>query len=707
MSLDKLASSAPLAQQETLDPHVAEVEYRGMYKTTVHKTVSVPSSLHGFALLQCLIRFLQVKTAEQFYSLYKYVTAVQGFINFLSARYKSSKSIPNTILQSYALHLSEEEKQVPSSIRTNMGLFSMMLQWCIDKPWFQTSPECDRVFILTVYAKKPSIPTNSMLDGTAPAMSELVEGKEFDDRDLLDSLIRFCFGFLSIFKKHREQIISNRGVKARLELAQATNNADIDWHFLRPNWDDYNEIFNAIVDSRDATLVERLLLSNQRFQDIFTSADEPDTLNELYLKLKTCIRGIGSLCFTDRLSDNSQYVTFEQLDIRSLLSPCEAEEICLRWLLGIDRIQHSGQQKLTLQDIELTPTHMTIEFLKRRSNEYQRESTSHKRRTYNYKLISYVLKLRQDFEQIFGQPDTGEQFFFQYDNPFARRQHHSSITYRPIIFACTPGNNLYEEIGSMFPRAKLFQEYFRLLVDENTAAHAESDSLQKSKNGEIFDKNEPLTRRLTASVIAQSRAIIDPEEPPIASSFDRRSKAEAAADGAAHSIRTSQEVYKNRSQTVHRLGQRAKFVATVGKLQEEDARRLSSLMNSTKVISLDNVNVLLGWDVSSFKPGDIDEFNKLINSAEQSGYNCAPFGWLSTPSSLERIVLVTPVTAALILSFIKGCQSELKDSVSLARSHAIILQLCYAKMVLNSFDRRTVADAREMLLQYDFPPAII
>lgn len=705
--MDNLASNEPLAQPEVLDPHVAEVEYRGMYKTTVRKTISVPSSLHGFVLLQCLVRFLQVKTTEGFYSLYKYVTAVQAFINYLNNSYKSSKSIPNTILQSYALHLSNEEKQVPSSIRANMGLFSVMLQWSIDKPWFRNLPENDRIFVLTVYAQKPSIPANSMLDGTAPAMSELVDGKEFDDRDLLDSLIRFCFGFLLIFKNHRDLITSNRRVKDRLELAQTSNNPDIDWRFLHPNWDDYNEIFNAIVNSRNATLVERLLLSNQRFQDTFMNAKEPGSLSELYLKLKTCIREIGSISFTDKLSANAQYVTFEQLDIKSLLSPCEAEEICLRWLLGIDRIQHSGQKKLTLKDIELTPTHVTIAFLKRRSNEYQRESTSHKRRTYNYKLISYALKLRENFEQSFGHSNTGERSFFQFDNPFARRQHHSSITYRPIILACTPGNNLYEEIGSMFPRAKLFQEYFRLLVDENTAAHADADSLLRSKNGSRHEKNEPLTRRLSANVIAQSRAIIDPEEPTVTSAFDRCSTEEAAADGAAHSIRTSQEVYKNRSQTAHRLGQRAKFVATVGKLQEEDARRLSSLINNTKIISIDNVNDLLGWDVSSFKPGDIDDFNKLINSAEENGYNCAPFGWLSNPTSWERIVIVTPVTAALILSFIKGCQSELKNPSSQARGHAIILQLCYAKMVLSSFDRRTIADGREILLLYDFPPAII
>lgn len=436
-------------------------------------------------------------------------------------------------------------------------------------------------------------------------------------------------------------------------------------------------------------------------------AKKPNTLGELYTKLKTCVREVGSLCFTHLLNDETQYVTFEQLDIRSLLSPCEAEEICLRWLLGIDRIQLSGQQQLTLQDIDLTPTHVTMSFLKRRSNESQRDSTSHKRKTYNYRVISYVLQLRERFEQFFSANNSDQQKFFQFDNPFARQQNHSSITFRPIILACTPGTNLYEEIGSIFPRAKLFQEYFRLLIDENTSANSETDKLHGSKEKKKPDTDSPLTRKLTANVIAQSRAIIDAEAPTASSAFNRRTKAEVAADGNAHSVKTSHEIYKNRSQTAHRLSQRSKFVGAVGKLQEEDARKLSSLMSNTSIITLDKVNDLLGWNVSSFKPNDIDDFNKLISTAEADGYNCAPFGWLSKPTSMERIVIVAPVTAALILSFIKGCQIELKHSSSQARNHAIIVQLCYAKMVLKSFDRRTIADGREMLEEFDFPPAII
>ncbi|WP_339100144.1 hypothetical protein WKQ99_17845 [Pseudomonas atacamensis] len=701
------ASNQSKQKTKSLDPHTAEVEYKGFYKSVVRRTVSIPTKLHGFVLLQCMIRYLQVKSSEGCFDLYKFVTRTQNLINYLNDNYENYKSIAGNILQNYANYLSDVEEQTTASIRTHMANYSVMLRWSIDQPWFQKLAEKDRIFVLSAYQKKPVIPKNSILDGTAPAMSELVKSKEYDDRDLLDSLIRFCFGFLLIFKRHRDLVTSNRRVKARLALAKSSKEPDIDWRFLHPNWDDYNEIFNAIVDSRDATLLERLLVSNQRFHSVIISAQNPSTLEELYTKLKTCVREVGSICFTHLLNDETQYVTFEQLDIRSLLSPCEAEEICIRWLLAIDRIQQIGQKELNIQDIEVTPTHLVITFSKRRSSESLRSSMSHKRKTFNYKLLSYVLELRKDFEERFGATEADERKFFQFDSPFARSQNHFSITFRPIILACTPGNNLYEEICSMFPRAKLFQEYFCELIDQNTTAHCNADKNQKVQNKRKPDTNSPLTRKLTANVVAQSRAIIDPEELTTRTPSHRSIRAEMAADGNAHSVKTSREIYKNRSQTAHRLNRRSKFVGAVGKLQEEDARKITALMEITNILTIEEVNDSLGWDVSSFKAKDIDDFNLLVAKAESNGYNCAPFGWLSKSLSMERIIIVTPVTAALILSFIKGCQNELKRSESVARSHAVIMQLCYANMVLKLFDKRTIADGREMLQEYDFPPAVI
>lgn len=703
-------SKAPLQNENIIasvtDPHVAHVHYKGVYKTIISKTISIPEKFHNFLLLQCIICYLQIMTARNSFNLYKFVTIARDFVLFLEAKYERSSSIPSNVLRNYALYLSDSKQLKPASIRSTLSALQEIFSWNVGRPDFKDQPEKERTFVLAVLAQKPSIPINKMLDGTAPSMSELVQSKEYDDLELLNSLIKFCFGFLIIFQNHRLIITGDRRVQARLNQAKNTKNPDIDWHFLYPDWEDYNEIFNAIVASREATLLERLLVSNQRFQDAFSEADRPCTLEELYEKLKTCVRGIGSIAFTNRLNEQSQYVTFEQLDIRSLLSPSEAEEICFRWLLAVDRIQQSGQKQLTLDDADITPTHVTLSFLKRRANEYQRDSTIHRAKTYNYRLIKAFTELRKTFEQDLSDKSISK-LFFQYENPFARVQHRTSISYRTIILACTPFTNIYNEISEAFPEAKLFQEYFNLLIQENTEARQSAFERTKSGDQTATSSANTSTRTLTANVVAQSRAIIDPEEPKPFSAFDRKAMLEAEADGAAHTVRTSQEVYRNRSQTAHRLGLRAKFVNSVGKLQEEDARRLSALMNMTALVTMSDVNEALGWDVSSFKREDIEEFNQLIEIAEADGYNCQPFGWLSKVGSQQRIIIITPVTAALINSYIQGCKQALKTSESQEKSRAIILQLCYAKLVLNSFDKRTIAEGRTLLKDYNFPPAII
>ncbi|MFK8399867.1 hypothetical protein M2D07_015270 [Pseudomonas sp. BGr12] len=688
-----------------LDPHVAHVEYKVNCKSTIKKSIEVPRALHGCILLICFIRYLQEKTLEKSHGLRRFVTTVKDFFDFLSFNYKTAASIPKSIIKIYARFLNDDKKLVPSSVRSRNSDFNAMLKWTIEQSWFKALTEKDRVFILSVYADRPSIPTNKHLDGTSPAMSELLTSKEYDDRALLDSLTRFCFGFLYIFKRHRDDIISNRRVKGIIESAMLAHSPDIDWRVNKPDRADYNEIFNAIISSRDTTLLERILFSNQILRNELMAQGKPDTLEDLYRKLKLCVADGGSLRVSVGSSE-SPYVTFEQLDIRSLLSPCETEEICLRWLLAVDRIQNSGQTELLLSDIEITPSHLTIGYLKGRSSEVRRESTSHKKKTHNYKLIEYAFDLRHRFAKAFPNSSASQHKLFQFESVFKRPQNHFSIAFRPIIFACTPGTNMYEEIAEHFPESKIFQEYFCLLVDQNTSI-IRSDPESLEKDDDFPGTKDSKLRTLTVNVVAQSRAIIDGEKRRSPSAFDRRVSNEIDANASAHSVKTKAEVYKNRSQTIHRLDHRASFVRTVGKLQEEDARKLSGLLDQTSIVNLSTVNELLGWDVSNFQGRDIEEFNALVSSAENAGYNCTPFGWLSKPASSERIIIAAPVTAALILSYIKGCQIELKRSTSAARSRSLILQLCYSKMIINSFDQRTISEGKLLLREYDFPPAVI
>lgn len=552
-------------------------------------------------------------------------------------------------------------------------------------------------------SNRPSIPKNQETDDTFPAMSELVPMRSFDDSALLNSLTHFCIGFLTQYQNHREMIMAYPEVHTRIKLLLAEPARDIDWHFRDPNMLDYDAIFNAIVSSGDNTLVERILFSGTKYREQFLSAVATDTLEDLYKKLRTCIRTTGTILPLGNLSETVQYVTFEQLDMRSLLSPCEAEEICLRWLLGSDRIQLSGQEKLLLEDVEVTPTHVTIHYLKIRSGQEERTSTSHRKKTWQYSILEYYTDLRKNFDEQFPKETLRPGKLFQYTNPFARRQNLASISYRPLILACSPKTQMYQDIAAANPEANYFQDYYLSLIRENTKSYELAKQRKKNNTvGEVYADGHT-NASLTANVVAQSRAIIDPDTPPTTSPFDRFLRQSVSADATAHTPWTKEFIYKIRSTTVHRLDKRANFADSVGALQESEARKLTFLMEKTEIININDINDILGLHLNFFKDNDIEDFNRLIEQAENAGYACSPFGALTSPEKKERIIVATPVTVALILSYIDACEVELNRADIEARRTSMIVQIAYAKMILAKFDHRTLAEGIEIKETHDFP----
>lgn len=689
------------------DPHIAHVRYigQGAKKSWLSKTVIIPAAFHGSLLLQCLILCLQRRSNENPHQAGKDAIAAENFINHVVKKYKHPQFVPSSILRLYSNHMSNEQHLEPSSVRTTNGLIRNMLGWSIEQTWFKEHETTQKNIVLATYSTPASVPKNSMTDGTFPAMSELVNSKEFDDLELLNSLTHFCLGFLFEYKRQRDILLQNAGVTRELAFAAASTAPELAWQYLYSNDEYYDSVFNAILASKDAILVERLLLYNPRFEKHFISANKPDELHALYEKLKMCVREeSGSIRPKRPLSKIlCESLSFEQFDIQSVLSPCEAEEICLRWLLAVDRIQQSGQESLMIDDIDITPTHLTINYFKIRSKKKERTSTSHRKKSYNYKILNYYKNLRYKYSVLFPGDTLNSERFLRYNSPFSRKQGRESIAYKPIVFACTESTNIYAKILEEHPEARLFTEYYLALTAQNVALEI------KSEQSESDLHNSSQRRNLTANVIAQSRAIVELEKSKTQSPFDRFGASSAAADSTAHTPETAQTVYRTRSRTAHRLGKRSEFLSAVGKLQEEDARKISTLLERTKILEIAEVNETLGWDVGYLKPKDIDDFNRLIDIAEQHGFSCSPLGSLSHSNSnpRERIIIKTPIIAALILSFIDGCKNELKKSSSKERDHSLVLNLVYAKMVLKNFDTRTISEGKAICDEYDFPPAII
>ncbi|MDP9523601.1 hypothetical protein [Pseudomonas putida] len=682
------------------DDNSVRVIYKTPHGTEMHKKFSTPHELSDHPLVKCLLLFFRVNPPEFRSYLYSILYVCNLFCAFLKKEYQKPSQIPPNVLQLFSIYLSHDrEYNVPTSQTYTLSL-ARIIKWQINQPSFESLPSPSKYTILNIIAKCPKFPSSRSDSNTFPAMSEIVENSEYDDLELLNSLICFSLAFLQILQEHRKKIISYPGFTNRIDQAKAISSPSIDWQLKTADWLDYDEIFNAIVASMDATLVERLLISNPRFKSELISG-RSRSRSELYddLKLYAVRFNSGSLQPSGGSVERTEYVTFEQLDIRNIACSSEAEEVCLHWLLAADRIQASGQNSLSIEDVDLTSTHLTINYKKQRSNIQERSSTAHKKKSLNYKVIKEHITLRKDFCNSFQRLDKKPGYFFQY--PGMPSQNHASRAIEPIVIACLPNSTLYREITRLQPDAKLFQEFFLKVVDNNTthykSCREKSDAIEEDLK----------SRRLTVNVIAQSRAIVDPEEPQTKSPFDRYASEDVEADATAHSAEVSSSVYKGRSQTVHRLSKRRKFSEAVGKLQEEDARKLSSLIGRTKILSINQLDEYLGWETTPFKDENMSEFNLFVSNLEAEGYSCTPFGYLNNPTKTERIIVKTPIVAALILSYIQGCQAVLRQASTEERAHSIILNLCYAKMVLEHFDQATINLGKKTLEDYCIPPAVI
>lgn len=683
------SSESPLAQPM----HTLTLGYPGKNGINHKRTVTIPFKHRSYILFQCIMRALTELSNVNPKRALKVMKEIDGLIKFIDKKYSNHKSIPTAILQIYSEYLNITQQLEPGSIRAKMTQLRFILEQIMNREWFQNLVVNDREYILSVYSHRPSIPRNVMTDGKFPALSELVISSQYDDLALLDSLVSFCLGFLNETQRLRETLLRDEYVQKALELT-ATSKCDVDWENFDSNPDLYDAIFNVLLSARDEVFIERLLYSNVRYADEFYTLSAPMALSQLQVRLKACVRKQGSLSRKNtKASEPDEYILFERLDARNLLSTCTTEEICLRWLLGTDRIQHSGQEKLKFEDFDISKTQLVINYTKQRSVRPERLSCIHKSKSAHYKIIAHHLELRQNFSSKLPQCDLNPEYFFQYESPFDRKQRFGSRTYGPIFFACHPSTHIYKIITDKYPNAKLFQKYFTQLGFQN----------DREKKGD----DEAQTRGVTANIVAQSRAIVDPEKPSFRTPYERYARTKVEADAAAHSERVAESVYRIPSRTNHRLKKRSDFVSAAGEMQEEDARKLATLMSRTSIMTLEEVGEILGWRVSYYTSIDLENFNKLVVQAEAKGYQCTPFGAFTNDIDKERVIVKTPETVALIQSFIEGCKIELAASSTKERDHSMILNIAYAKLVLKEFDQRTISDGIKIYQDSDIPAAVV
>lgn len=629
------------------------------------------------------------------------------FIDFTQSTYKSEDRTPNTLLVDYATHLSRDTEYSVSTINSILRSIKSCLVERTDTAWLSSFSAEQYRHYLRVIAETIFLPEDTSTI-PRPAMSQLVPEMQLDDASLINSIINFCVAFLEIMMQQRIYFRQSHFTQAALNSFSLT--PDI-WDNNTFTWNaksipaDFDGIFNAIVQSKNLALMERLLCSRRVFRENTESAETVNTPEQIYSALRTSLYGYGGIRRYSNVIAEDFYPTFDDLDYKFIFTATDAEEICLSWLLASDRIQQSGINELLIDDVEITPTNCTVMYTKKRSGEEVRDSTTHRKNSWQYKIYSYYKTLRNETRLV--KHGNRSQHLISKINLFHHIQSLSSVACRPIQVACMSQSKLHEEIITKKPEAKIFCHYFFTLMKRNgqiIKRRKSKDKQQEPASNELFsDHNHETKLTLTPNTVAQSRAIIESEPTNNLDNYSRFSASFVDAHATAHSEHTKEVIYKGRSETLHRQNHRALFTNAVSELQENDARKVIALFEKTKIISLRNLKKELGWETGVVSHDYVEQFNLMVESAESHGYHCTPFGSLQNNNDNNRIIVITPITAALLESFIEACEIELKNVDSSERQLSLILQKTYARLLLDRFDKSVIEKGREINQKYNFP----
>jgi hypothetical protein len=213
---------------------------------------------------------------------------------------------------------------------------------------------------------------------------------------------------------------------------------------------------------------------------------------------------------------------------------------------------------------------------------------------------------------------------------------------------------------------------------------------------------------VSLTAIAQSRAILDDDgDSHENEAYEKYSQEIVGADATAHSPGVKEVIYKHASQTKYRLEKRAAFATSVGQLMVEDARKVQAAIRDEEVIDVGELKVMLGWSKAETNMSEIEEFDQLLSSAQQAGFNVSPFGELEKDG--VSYLINNPVSAALLLDYRQECVNQIErlSAEDELKAFAIAMQAAHIEQALERFDRKTVSEGTEILKKSSFPTPVI
>lgn len=699
-------------------------------KKVVH--IDIPNELREESLF---LAFAAYSKEQEFINLssgstYNYGNTLNNLINFFSKNQnllieKNKKSLS----VHYLAHLKNDLHKSPDSANSQFSCLKMILNFATDP--LQSFFKSDH-FDLFLKELKSELPKKLKTNTKPKKTFSDVFKTDYTDDQILISMRRVLIWFLKTMDQIRHDYLAENHDLAKSNFnifddGKTPHLNSIMTMSLTPGSvslcqkkmaNGYH--LRSMLNLKSKIANEMMFYANRHFNRRLSAGDSFNTWEirrELEANFTTaegrrkCAKDIDRLnhlrtSYPSRIEKGKKFTSICQsvLPVGILFTTTLSERRAFAWLLASDRIQQSGLDRATLDDVLLDgydstgiPNKIQIRFIKGRSSKpgksdksfntpiYQRGKDEMFDVYYNYYL------LRKNEEKHFSQVERpGYLTPSKWNKLYQRPSCLSQSTTLPLYLLGIPNTEMFRTCMQDVEMAEPFLEILNQSVQQSTR-YSIGRILKKIHGKELSEQNLPISMDL----IAQTRAIMEDEE---------SDQPRVTAEMSAHSLKTHNEIYIDRSDITKKINSSIHtFGSDVGDKIYELAKKMGEIVKNEPDYNRTALIEKLGLcPPSTLTLDGSNEINEVINEARKLGMGTGLIDEINISS--DTYIIQDPVIAAIIMSYINHLEriktkiTGNKVRIKLAISHQL-----YLESLLEKFHRKHIKKAKELVKEIKLP----
>ncbi|REL27506.1 hypothetical protein DXX93_13685 [Thalassotalea euphylliae] len=668
----------------------------------------LPDDMHGQNFLLLYIDYTKRKSFRELSHATK-LNIGRGLVTFLDytvVLIRKYSGVPSDIFSRYTNHIKTTTNKTSNSVNSTVTAMLYVLKLYGGQK--EKVYDCE-YWIPEFYVMITKAPTFTWEEPNPKESLSTKYDLGFTSNEMIESLLLLCCYIINTFNDKRKLLLQNRNLeKVALESFQISSDSYPTYALIsdqnHPTYNVarrlYGELARTIIATEDNWLIERFMHDNP-FPDEFLP-DESDIKIRRKEWLKRWINkrtgDIKTLITINKKKYRMQ--TMKAYCMNDLHGLSHEVVFAMQCILACHRIQSSGVDRMNLNDVISNNKGVQFKYYKGRGKIKYATSVLNKG-TLPYNTVQIFL----------------EQF----------KQQHPGVNPKLIQYHKLRGKT--DVLGQIGTKKGRLDHFFIDLLDENTEVHKHMKAELKEEaapilaflkkilvNNLIALENSPAYGgdnkmphvSLNIDLIARARIEIEDGKSGAAelkenseydkTAFEEKADKEVGAMLTAHNLETKQSTYENRSRSPEKIKSMRRFAAQVGDAMEQDARAVEELFNKTKVLNLKAVAKLLGIEDTIEEQKDLYD---IIN--QQLGDVIGDIGDVDIDG--KRIVIQTPLTAALIVSKIKHIENEIPRLKVVSEKKALKAQLhrAYLDTLLAEFSSSIIKEGELMSKKYNFP----